>query len=865
MASKINYNTKAPFQTREDIPNENKVNAEDMNEIKEVVNSNADELDTAKENIESLQNGQGTSNADITSLKNRVITLEGDNTTNKADISSLKTDNETNKSDIEELQQDNETNKTNITNLQNNKVDKAEGKGLSTEDFTTELKTKLEGLENYNDAEIKQDIIELEGKVSTLEEDNTTNKTNIETLQEDNIQNKQDISDLKESQAKQNEVLNDVIFNLFPTETQEDESINIKGTIPVKFKEFKVSGNSKQETRSGKNMINVLKDTLTTEGITFTNNGDGTVTINGTATNAAFFSMSEQTFTIENGKTYSLYLGGTTNGLNMVVRRKSINKQLIILSNAQETATTTYNDETVDDAYAYIRVENGTILNNVTVYPMLVEGSELGAYEPYGAMPSPEFKSDIRNVGDNVNEFDISKITNTNKITNNGDGTLTLSNNSNGVGAASTEKTLKQLCPNLKIGDVVTLSFKTTTQNSEYKNSIYIDKYWNNKETITITEEDLNANVTIYGGYQETSKISEIKIEKGTKASDYSPYNCGNVNVSVCNKNLINWNKVIEDSINTSKTDDGYIKFYQGADRLIIKDIFKENVQYAFNIVAKKDVQGKNVAFNIFYTDGTSDNLIIDCPNANTDYSQIFITQQGKKLDYIRSYFSDSTASYIKIEGTQIEKGSTATDYVPHQKQNVLFPLAENQKLMLGDYLAEDGIHHKRKQVELDGTENILILNWTTPHTKTTIFNVLNVIDKKVDIVKFCNYFKVVKNTSGNINKDEEYCFNDITGGVYFSISNDIASTIEKFKAWLASQKEAGTPVIVEYELAEEEIEAYTPEQQEAYNQICSLKAYEEETNIYSENEISPIFKVTAIKDFNTIITQLNSVLLERS
>ena len=262
MASKINYNNKAPFQTREDIPDINKVNAEDMNEIKSVVNTNADELDTAKENIENLQNGQGTSNAEITSLKNRVTALETDNTTNKSDINNLKTDNETNKSDIEELQEDNETNKTNITNLQNNKVDKVEGKGLSTNDFDNTYKEKLDGLSNYDDTEIKQDITELEGKVSTLEEDNTTNKTNIETLQEDNIKNKQDISDLQESQNKQNEVLNDVIYNLFPSETQEDESVNIKGTIPVKFKEFVVKGNSKQETRSGKNIIDINSDDI---------------------------------------------------------------------------------------------------------------------------------------------------------------------------------------------------------------------------------------------------------------------------------------------------------------------------------------------------------------------------------------------------------------------------------------------------------------------------------------------------------------------------------------------------------------------------------------------------------------------------
>lgn len=40
----------------------------------------------------------------------------------------------------------------------NNKVDKVNGKGLSTVDFTTAYETKLKGLENYNDTTIKKDI-----------------------------------------------------------------------------------------------------------------------------------------------------------------------------------------------------------------------------------------------------------------------------------------------------------------------------------------------------------------------------------------------------------------------------------------------------------------------------------------------------------------------------------------------------------------------------------------------------------------------------------------------------------------------------------------------------------------------------------
>ena len=134
---KIDYEDKIGLQNDPNVPDKNKVLDDDMNEIKETVNNNADELTTAQQNIENLQTGQGTASTDITSLKNRVTALETDNTTNKQDINTLKADNETNKQNIA------------------NKVDKVEGKGLSTEDFTTELKAKLEGLSNYDDTEIK--------------------------------------------------------------------------------------------------------------------------------------------------------------------------------------------------------------------------------------------------------------------------------------------------------------------------------------------------------------------------------------------------------------------------------------------------------------------------------------------------------------------------------------------------------------------------------------------------------------------------------------------------------------------------------------------------------------------------------------
>lgn len=79
------------------------------------------------------------------------------------------------------------------------KVDKQEGKQLTTEDFTTVLKEKLEGLSNYNDTEIRNAIDSLESAFNTLVEGNAT--VAIDTFNEivaflKNIENSQDLDSI---------------------------------------------------------------------------------------------------------------------------------------------------------------------------------------------------------------------------------------------------------------------------------------------------------------------------------------------------------------------------------------------------------------------------------------------------------------------------------------------------------------------------------------------------------------------------------------------------------------------------------------------------------------------------------------------
>lgn len=64
----------------------------------------------------------------------------------------------------------------------NNKVDKVDGKQLSTEDFTTLLKQKLDGLSNYDDTDIQAAVSKLRTDLDTLVSGDTT--TAIKTFNE---------------------------------------------------------------------------------------------------------------------------------------------------------------------------------------------------------------------------------------------------------------------------------------------------------------------------------------------------------------------------------------------------------------------------------------------------------------------------------------------------------------------------------------------------------------------------------------------------------------------------------------------------------------------------------------------------------
>ena len=69
--------------------------------------------------------------------------------------------------------------KTSVSAELSKKVDKVSGKGLSTNDFTNNFKTKLEGLSNYNDSEVKNLITSETNRAKSVEQGLTNAITTI--------------------------------------------------------------------------------------------------------------------------------------------------------------------------------------------------------------------------------------------------------------------------------------------------------------------------------------------------------------------------------------------------------------------------------------------------------------------------------------------------------------------------------------------------------------------------------------------------------------------------------------------------------------------------------------------------------------
>ena len=402
-----------------------------------------------------------------------------------------------------------------------------------------------------------------------------------------------------------------------------------------------------------------------------------------------------------------------------------------------------------------------------------------------------------------------------------------------------------------------------------------------------------------YSGENATLTVSNIRLYEGTYTKenipDYEDYGAspspeypseienveGNVDITVCNKNrlkLYKYNSSITvNGVTITINQDGTIKLNGTATAQSYIEVI-EDLKNGIALSNTKQFEldtSKKYMFSIKKKSGTftSSNFLFALQPTleGTTNIVIYLTGQLNKLitnsdGIYRGWLSFASGSIFNnfILAPQIEEGETETDYILNEQQTITFPLSEGQKLYDKDYLASDGIHHKRKQIVLDGTEN-----WNTleeQNTENTIYittaNFDNEMSKTEDSI-LCNI--ATRGIVWDTDEGDKVVNQKVYSALRFRMWKKDFEDINAWKTYLAGQKQAGTPVIVECELEEEEIEPYTEEQQEAYNQLQNAKTYKTVTNVFTDNaEIEMEYiadtKTYVDNEINSIKEQLNTV-----
>ena len=310
--------------------------------------------------------------------------------------------------------------------------------------------------------------------------------------------------------------------------------------------------------------------------------------------------------------------------------------------------------------------------------------------------------------------------------------------------------------------------------------------------------------------------------------------------IIICNKNILN-----QDLELFQGNYDNNGNVITNSDRRIDKYIFLAKGNYILWSTI-------NNWINVLIYD--KNKKLLSVKNSNTNKEIAFTLDED---GYIRFGFYPTVES-LKV--FQLERNTEKTTSKEHKQQIIVFPFKKGQRLMEGDYLAEDEIHHRRKQYIVDEIKTIW--NVTIEDDGLILFNFYFKGVKGVyygaTTIKCCNIFKQEQiKIYGTLKEDKSIegiaCIDDQilirSTNVYGITSEDDLETRKtKVKTWIAENN-----IILECELAEEEIEPYNAEQAEAYKQIQDVRSYEGQTNIFSTNETSPIFEVTARRNLNTL------------
>lgn len=308
-----------------------------------------------------------------------------------------------------------------IEDLDTNKVDKVDGKGLSTNDFTNEDKEKLDGLENYDDTEITQEI---------------------EDIQEEQAKQNEDIEDLKQNDAKQDDLIQKLKDNSINITTEEATQLHVEDASELPAK-LEVRGNHTQKTVKGIQILENTNQGTTGWAMSTSPSGLGVmeeVSYLGTRackfkttaeeTSWMYISRNVNLSKLKNNTTYTLQMDVKTNynegTINIYIQDGSATNTLVdfgyvnnVNGERRIKLVATTNDTEIANQILYIglyALDNNSSNELIITNLILVEGDysdtelEWEEYTGLQGSPSLDYPSEVEAVGDN-GSVEIKKLT----------------------------------------------------------------------------------------------------------------------------------------------------------------------------------------------------------------------------------------------------------------------------------------------------------------------------------------------------------------------------------------------------------------------------------------------------------------------
>lgn len=287
--------------------------------------------------------------------------------------------------------------KNEINTLAKEKVDEYTQK---VTDFNNNYDTKTASLDTkINEIQTNANEI-VETSTEQLKENIAESKNDaIKQIQSEGQSYQDQINKLQKSEALQDEVLDklneEVDLKLTQPYLNNNDSTRITSSDNGLLKNIVVKGNTVQNSTKGLNLINCTPKTTTINGITMVNNGDGTYTVNGTATDD--FDIALAPYTTKQNIYYTLSgcpSGGSKTTYYLDPRGYEYDTG---------RGTTIINPNQDFSNYIRIVIKKDVTVNNLLFKPMFNEGQTAQPFEPYTGgqpSPSPEYPQEIKAVNE---------------------------------------------------------------------------------------------------------------------------------------------------------------------------------------------------------------------------------------------------------------------------------------------------------------------------------------------------------------------------------------------------------------------------------------------------------------------------------